>query len=238
MKLNVSEQIAVGTASYVAVFFLIVAGSSATGGGLGSGPDNPAETALNEARASEAASERARSGSAGEREQVVDTDRGQRKASSEEAHDMTHSDATGGAGVLNRIFRETGVPVATLQTEKSSTGLGYGDLEIANILAKASGQSFDSIVAKFKAGEGWGKIAQDVGLNLGKLVSAAHRTASKNEGKSLGQTNDENSGKPSLIPPPGIRQDSIVFTGLTPIPNASASRGASPVPSATMAPRP
>src|SRR6266436_2330463 len=84
---------------------------------------------------------------------------------------------TGGTHVLTRISNETGVPVDTLQTEKSTTGLGYGGLENANLLAKASGQSFDTIAGKFKAGEGWGKIAHDYGLNLGKLVSAAHRSS-------------------------------------------------------------
>src|SRR5437868_10943063 len=78
--------------------------------------------------------------------------------------------------VLTRISNETGVPVDTLQTEKSTTGLGYGGLENANLLANASGQSFDTIAGKFKAGEGWGEIAHDYGLNLGKLVSAAHRS--------------------------------------------------------------
>jgi hypothetical protein len=84
---------------------------------------------------------------------------------------------TGGTHVLTRISNETGVPVDTLQTEKSTTGLGYGGLENANLLAKASGQSFDTIAGKFKAGEGWGEIAHDYGLNLGKLVSAAHRSS-------------------------------------------------------------
>ena len=78
--------------------------------------------------------------------------------------------------VLTRISNETGVPLGTLQAERATTGLGYGDLENANLLANASGQSFDTIVGKFHAGEGWGKIAHDYGLNLGKLVSGAHRS--------------------------------------------------------------
>ena len=84
---------------------------------------------------------------------------------------------TGSTRVLNRISNETGVDVNTLQTEKTSRGLGYGGLENANLLANASGQSFDTIAGKFQAGEGWGKIAHDYGLNLGKLVSAAHRSS-------------------------------------------------------------
>src|SRR5947208_14380400 len=78
---------------------------------------------------------------------------------------------------LTRISNETGVPVATLQAERTSTGLGWGGLEKAHLLANASGQSFDTIVWKFQGGEGWGKIAHDNGLNLGRIVSSAHRSS-------------------------------------------------------------
>src|SRR5438552_18755008 len=78
--------------------------------------------------------------------------------------------------VVTRISDETGVPVDTLQAERASTGLGYGELENAHLLANAAGQSFDDIVAMHQAGEGWGKIAHDNGLNLGRIVSNAHRS--------------------------------------------------------------
>lgn len=74
----------------------------------------------------------------------------------------------------DRISTATGVPVATLQAERASTGLGWGDLEKAHLLANATGQSFDNVVALHKSGQGWGKIAQDHGLNLGTLVSNAN----------------------------------------------------------------
>jgi hypothetical protein len=78
--------------------------------------------------------------------------------------------------VLTRISDETGVPVDTSQAERASTGLGYGELENAHLLANVSGQSFDDILAMHQAGEGWGKIAHDNGLNLGRIVSDAHRS--------------------------------------------------------------
>jgi hypothetical protein len=81
------------------------------------------------------------------------------------------------AANLDRISAETGVPVATLQSERASTGLGWGGLEKAHLLANTSGRSFDDIVALHKSGEGWGKIAHDNGLNLGKVVSNAHRSS-------------------------------------------------------------
>ena len=84
--------------------------------------------------------------------------------------------AVSSADVLTRISDETGVPVDTLQAERADTGLGYGELENAHLLADASGQSFDDIVAMHQAGEGWGKIAHDNGLNLGRIISNAHRS--------------------------------------------------------------
>jgi hypothetical protein len=80
------------------------------------------------------------------------------------------------AADLNRISAETGVPVATLQAERTSTGLGWGGLEKAHLLSNATGQSFDNIVAMHKSGEGWGKIAHNNGLNLGKVVSNARHS--------------------------------------------------------------
>src|SRR5207249_6220488 len=84
--------------------------------------------------------------------------------------------ASRGANV-DRISAETGIPVATLQAERASTGLGWGGLEKAHLLANASGQSFDTIAGKFQGHEGWGQIAHDYGLNLGKVVSNAHRSS-------------------------------------------------------------
>jgi len=78
--------------------------------------------------------------------------------------------------VLTRISDQTGVPVRRLSKQEAKTGLGFGGLEKANLLAKATGHSFRQVVSRFRSGEGWGKIAHDAGLNLGKLVSRAHRS--------------------------------------------------------------
>jgi hypothetical protein len=214
-------------------------GTQPTQGGPGFGPgNNPGieGSAYGRSTASDASSGRSDSHDASffhssDKEEVIDTDAesGKGKAKSEEARQTNHADTTGGTHVSTRISSETGVPINTLQAQKSATGLGYGDLEAANLLAKASGQSFDNIVAKFKAGEGWGKIARDMGLNLGKIMSDAHRS---HPGQGKGE------GAQSLIPGPGIPENSILYTGITPIPSATVSRGVNPVPSATMSPRP
>ena len=78
---------------------------------------------------------------------------------------------------LARVSVETGVPIATLQAERASTGLGWGELEKAHLLANSSGKSFDEIVALRKSGQGWGNIARDNGLNLGKVVSDARQSS-------------------------------------------------------------
>ena len=84
---------------------------------------------------------------------------------------------TSRAANVDRISTETGIDSNTLQAERTSTGLGWGELENAHLLANATGKSFDDIVALHQAGEGWGKIAHDNGLNLGRLVSDAHRSS-------------------------------------------------------------
>src|SRR5438045_4704957 len=78
---------------------------------------------------------------------------------------------------LDRISAATSVSVETLQAERASTGLGWGSLEKAHLLANATGQSFDNVVALHQSGQGWGKIAHDNGLNLGRLVSTANRSS-------------------------------------------------------------
>ena len=60
--------------------------------------------------------------------------------------------------VLTAISNETGVPMATLQTQQSTNRLGFGHLLIANLLASASNKTFDQIVAMFNAGEGGAKL--------------------------------------------------------------------------------
>ena len=81
------------------------------------------------------------------------------------------------AANVERISTATGVPLTTLQAERASTGLGWGSLEKAHLLANATGQSFDNVVALHQSGQGWGKIAHDNGLNLGRLVSTANRSS-------------------------------------------------------------
>lgn len=89
----------------------------------------------------------------------------------------SQTSAPGQKHVLTKISKDTGVPARTLSRQRAKTGLGFGALEKANLLARASGHTFRKIVSRFKSGEGWGKIAHDAGLKLGKLVSRANHSA-------------------------------------------------------------
>lgn len=102
----------------------------------------------------------------------------------------------GQAHVLTKISDETGVPVATLQTQRSQTDLGYGELLIANSLASATGKTFEEIAALKASGQGWGKIAKTYDLKLGPIVSQARHadealTSTEAKGKKKGKGNDD-----------------------------------------------
>ncbi len=73
------------------------------------------------------------------------------------------------------LSKQLDVPVDTLKTEKQSTNFGFGQLFIANALAKASGQTFDQIASQFRSGQGWGEIAKANNVKLGQVVSDLKR---------------------------------------------------------------
>lgn len=86
--------------------------------------------------------------------------------------------ANGREQVLEKISRDTGVPIATLEAQRERTRLGYGGLFIANSLASATGQTFEDIAALKASGHGWGWIAKQNNVKLGPIISRA-RTANK-----------------------------------------------------------
>jgi hypothetical protein len=73
----------------------------------------------------------------------------------------------GPAKVLESMAKSTGVSAATLEKQKSKTGLSYGDIFAAHSIAKASGKSFDEIVALKKKGQTWDQIAEANGVETG-----------------------------------------------------------------------
>lgn len=81
-----------------------------------------------------------------------------------------NADATkpdGPAKVVQSISKSTGVPAATLEKQKTSTGLTYGDIFAAHSIAKASGKNFAEIAALKKKGQTWDQIAEANGVDIG-----------------------------------------------------------------------
>jgi hypothetical protein len=83
----------------------------------------------------------------------------------------------GPAKVVQSISKSTGVPAATLEKQKISTGLTYGDLFAAHSIAKASGKNFNEIIALKKKGQTWDQIAEANGVDIG----GGKKTTSKNQ---------------------------------------------------------
>ena len=97
------------------------------------------------------------------------------------------SKAGGEARVVQSISKSTGVPAATLEKQKASTGLTYGDIFAAHSIAKASGKNFAEIAALKKKGQTWDQIADANGVDIG--------------GKKTTKAKNEPAAKPSPTPP-------------------------------------
>lgn len=93
----------------------------------------------------------------------------------------------GAARVVQSISKSTGVPAATLEKQKASTGLTYGDIFAAHSIAKASGKTFDEIAALKKKGQTWDQIADANGVDIG--------------GKKTATAKDQPTAKASPTPP-------------------------------------
>ena len=93
----------------------------------------------------------------------------------------------GPARVVQSISKSTGVPAATLEKQKASTGLTYGDIFAAHSIAKASGKNFAEIAALKKKGQTWDQIAEANGVDIG-----GKKTTSKTQAAAV---------KPSASPP-------------------------------------
>ncbi len=91
--------------------------------------------------------------------------------------------------VADRLSRDLGIPATTLEAQRQQTKLGWGELLIANRLAKTTGMTFDQVVSEFRSGKGWGQIAGEHNVNLGKLVSEVResRHAAENDARQAGR---------------------------------------------------
>jgi hypothetical protein len=79
--------------------------------------------------------------------------------------------------LLDRLAAEFGVSAAEMQRQKTELDVSWGDLVIAHTLAASSDpkRTIQQLLVLRGAGQGWGTIAQDMGLNLGQAVSAVRQ---------------------------------------------------------------
>jgi hypothetical protein len=87
--------------------------------------------------------------------------------------------SSGNRVVFESLSKQLEIPVATLEAEQQSTKFGFGQLFIANSLAQASGKSFDQVAQEFMSGKGWGEIAKENNVKLGKVVSSLKRAGNQ-----------------------------------------------------------
>jgi len=72
--------------------------------------------------------------------------------------------------MLTPLARQLGIPAHTLMAQRRETGLGWGEILIANRIAQQTGTSFGQVVAEAYTGKGWGEIARSHHLDVGALV--------------------------------------------------------------------
>ena len=82
----------------------------------------------------------------------------------------------GNPAVFKALSERLNIPTETLQAQKQSSNFGFGQLFIANALAKASGKTFDQISNEFKSGKGWGEICKEDNLKVGQVMRDLKRT--------------------------------------------------------------
>jgi len=84
--------------------------------------------------------------------------------------------------VFESLSKQLGVPVETLKAQRQNTKLGYGNLFIANALARDTGKTFDQVASEFKAGRGWAGVAKQRDTNLGKILHEMRRLTAEMRG--------------------------------------------------------
>lgn len=112
--------------------------------------------------------------------------------------------------VLARLSADLALSEETLRAQKQSTNLSYGNLFIAHSLARATGNTFESIVSTHHNGKAWGQIAQEHNIKLGNVVSNARRSSNaieaqrRNDARRMGNPHEPGAkGQSGSRPPSG-----------------------------------
>ena len=100
----------------------------------------------------------------------------------------------GAAAVVQAIETMFGVNADQINAWRADDNLGYGEIVILLALAQELGVSAEDLLLTHKGPPvvGWGKIAQDQGLNLGKLVSDVVKVAERSQAILKAQSASDN----------------------------------------------
>jgi hypothetical protein len=102
--------------------------------------------------------------------------------------DAASREVDGERVVLGHISRHLGLPVDALRAERAQSGLGWGDVLIANRISGRSGVPYDQVVVEFRAGKAWEEIAREHGVDVDKLSADVARSEDEIEERSEDRT--------------------------------------------------
>ena len=107
------------------------------------------------------------------------------------AIDRASKESDGDRVVVGHISRTLGLSVETLRTERTRTGLGWGDLLITYRLSREAGSPFDEVVADLRRGQSWKEIVgerMDLATLVGEVQRSKEMIEARSEDKGPGTT--------------------------------------------------
>ncbi|MBI3826705.1 MAG: hypothetical protein HY294_11960 [Candidatus Rokubacteria bacterium] len=106
--------------------------------------------------------------------------------------------------VVGHLSRKLGVPVETLRMQRARTGLGWGDLLIANRLAGDTGLPVEQLAAEFRDGGSWTAVARAHGGRVEALIQDVGQTQEAVERRSEDRAPRTDVGVPTVRPGSGM----------------------------------
>jgi len=85
------------------------------------------------------------------------------------AIERTAGEPDGERVVLGHLSRKLNMSAETLRSQRAQTGLGWGDVFIANRLALETQTPFEALVAELRGGQSWESVARAHGADLERL---------------------------------------------------------------------
>ena len=92
------------------------------------------------------------------------------------AIERVSTETDGARVVIGHLSRKLHIPTDTLQAQRKQSGLGWGELLIANLISTMAKLTFDQIVGEFRNGKSWEGIARDHHVNLQRLADDVDRS--------------------------------------------------------------